>query len=62
MDLTEQIENEIKQLVGFSSSTPRRVEVTDSESRVLGVGFVAVDTMSVAFESMTLHVPELVGH
>ena len=62
MDLTEQIENEIKQLVGFSSSTPRRVEVADSENRVLGVGFVAVDTMSVAFESMTLHVPELVGH
>ncbi|MDA0591485.1 MAG: hypothetical protein O2820_26085 [Planctomycetota bacterium] len=62
MDLTEQIENEIKQLAGFSSSTPRRVEVTDSDHRVLGIGFVAVDTMSVAFESMTLHVPELVGH
>jgi hypothetical protein len=62
MDLTEQIENEIKQLVGYSSSTPRRVEVTDSDSRVLGIGFVTVDTMSVAFESMTLHVPQLVGH
>lgn len=62
MDLTAQLENEIKQLAGFSSSTPRRVEVADSDGRILGVGFVAVDTMSCAFESMTLHVPKLVGH
>ena len=62
MDLTEQIENEIRQLSGFSSSTPRRVEVTDTDGRVLGVGFVTGDTMSCAFESMTLHVPQLVGH
>lgn len=62
MDLTDQLQNEIKQLIGFSSSAPRHVEVTDSDSRVLGIGFVAVDSMSVAFESLTLHVPELVGH
>lgn len=62
MDLTEQIENEIKQLIGFSSSTPRHIDVVDAEGRVLAVGFVAVDTMSCAFETMTLHVPQLVGH
>jgi hypothetical protein len=62
MDLTSQLANEIKQLVGFSSSTPRRVEVTDSAQRVLAVKFVAVDTMSCAFESLTLHVPELVAN
>ena len=62
MNLTSQLTNEIKQLVGFSSSTPRRVEVSDVALRVLGVDFVAVDTMSCAFESLTLHVPDLVGH
>lgn len=62
MDLSTQLSNELKQLIGFSSSSTRRVQVSDSRGLVLGVDFVAVDTMSCAFESLTLHVPELVGH
>ena len=62
MDLTTQLANEIKQLVGFSSSTPRRVEVVDDVLRRLSLEFVAVDSMSCAFESLTLHIPDLVGN
>ena len=61
MELAAQLENELKQLVGFSASAPRRVEITDAAGLVLGIGFVAVDRMSCAFESLTLHVPHLVG-
>lgn len=61
MDLTAQLDNELKQLVGFSASTPRRVELTCPTGLVLGVEFVAVDKMSCAFESLTLRVPALVG-
>lgn len=62
MDLTAQLSNEIKQLAGFSSSTPRRVEITDAAGLKLSIGFVAVDTMSSAFAALSLHVPKLVGH
>lgn len=62
MELTAQLENELKQLVGYSSSTPRRVELTDPAGHVLGIGFVAVDRMSCAFESLTLQVPALAGN
>lgn len=61
MNLTSQLKDELKQLVGFSSSTPRRVEITDNSQRVLAVNFVAVDTMSCAIDSLTLRVPTLVG-
>ena len=62
MNLTTQISNELKQLSGFSSSTPRHIEMTDSDGLVLGVAVVAVDALSCAFESLTLHVPSLVGN
>ena len=50
MNLTTQISNELKQLSGFSSSTPRHIEMTDSDGLVLGVAVVAVDALSCAFE------------
>ena len=62
MNLTTQLTEELKQLAGFSSSTPRRVEITDPDGLVLGVAVVAVDALSCAFESLTLHVPSLVGN
>jgi hypothetical protein len=62
MNLTTQLTDELKQLAGFSSSTPRRVEMTDPDGLVLGVNVVAVDALSCAFESLTLHVPKLVGN
>jgi len=62
MNLTTQLTNELKQLAGFSSSTPRRIEMADSDGLVLGIGVVAVDALSCAFESLTLHVPALVGN
>jgi len=61
MDLITRLTDELKQLTGFSSSTPRRVEVSDSDGLVLGIDFVAVDVLSCALESLTLHVPSLVG-
>ena len=62
MNLTTQLTDELKQLAGFSSSTPRRIEITDSDALVLGIDVVAVDALSCAFESLTLHVPTLVGN
>jgi len=62
MNLTTQLTEELKQLAGFSSSTPRRVEIADPDGLVLGVAVVAVDALSCAFESLTLHVPSLVGN
>lgn len=62
MNLTTQLTEELKQLAGFSSSTPRRVEISDPDGLVLGVAVVAVDALSCAFESLTLHVPSLVGN
>lgn len=62
MNLTTQLTDELKQLAGFSSSTPRRIEMTDPDGLVLGIGVVAVDALSCAFESLTLHVPSLVGN
>ena len=61
MDLTAQLENELKQLVGFSASAPRRVEMTSPAGLVLSVDFLAVDKMSCSLESLTLQVPALVG-
>lgn len=62
MNLTTQLTEELKQLAGFSSSTPRRIEITDPDGMVLGVAVVAVDALSCAFESLTLHVPSLIGN
>lgn len=62
MNLTTQLTEELKQLAGFSSSTPRRIEITNPDGLVLGVAVVAVDALSCAFESLTLHVPSLVGN
>lgn len=62
MNLTTQLTDELKQLTGFSSSTPRRVEMTDPDGLVLGIEFVAVDVLSCALESLTLRVPKLVGN
>lgn len=59
MNLTTQLTEELKQLAGFSSSNPRRIEITDPDGLVLGI---AVDALSCAFESLTLHVPSLVGN
>lgn len=62
MNLSTQLTDELKQLAGFSSSMPRRIEITDSEGLILGIAVVAVDALSCAFESLTLHVPSLVGN
>jgi hypothetical protein len=62
MNLTTQLTDELKQLAGFSSSNPRRIEMTDPDGLVLGIAVVAVDAFSCAFESLTLHVPSLVGN
>ena len=62
MKFITQLTEELKQLAGFSSSTPRRIEITDPDGLVLGVAVVAVDALSCAFESLTLHVPSLVGN
>lgn len=62
MNLTTQLTEELKQLAGFSSSTPRRIEITNPDGLVLGVAVVAVDALSCAFESLTLHIPSLVGN
>ncbi len=62
MNLTTQLTEELKQLAGFSSSNPRRIEITDPDGLVLGIAVVAVDALSCAFESLTLHVPSLVGN
>lgn len=59
MKFTTQLTEELKQLAGFSSSTPRRIEITDPDGLVLGISVVA---LSCAFESLTLHVPSLVGN
>lgn len=62
MNLITQLTDELKQLAGFSSSTPRRIDMTDPDGLVLGIAVVAVDAFSCAFESLTLHVPSLVGN
>ena len=62
MDLSTQLNQELKQLAGFSSSVPKNVQISDATGLTLNIAFVAVDTMSCAFESLSLQVPELVGH
>lgn len=62
MNLTTQLADELKQLAGFASSAPRRIEMADPDGLVLGISVVAVDALSCAFESLTLHVPTLVGN
>ena len=62
MDLTAQLSDELKQLVGFSSSVPKNVQISGGSGLVLNIAFVAVDRLSSAFESLSLHVPQLVGH
>lgn len=62
MELITKLTSELKQHAGFSSSTPRQIEMTDQDGLVLGVAIVAVDALSCAFESLRLHVPSLVGN
>jgi hypothetical protein len=62
MNLITQLKDELKQLTGFSSSIPRHIEMADSDGLILGMSIVAVDALSCAFESLTLHVPALVGN
>ena len=62
MNLNTQLTGELKRLAGFSSSTPQRIEISDSDVLTLSIGVVAVDALSCAFESLTLHVPALVGN
>lgn len=61
MDLILKINDELKQLVGYSSTTPRRIEVVDASGYRLALEIVAVDVLSCAFRELTLFVPNLVG-
>lgn len=61
MDLISQLNQELRQLAGFVSATPKRVELTDDDGTRLIIDFVAVDTLSCAFRELWLHVPKLVG-
>lgn len=61
MDLSSQLQHELRQLSGFVSPTPKRVDISDDDGVRLSIDFVAVDTLSCAFRELLLHVPKLVG-
>jgi len=61
MDLVSQLQHELRQLAGFVSTTPKRIDITATDGVRLTVEFVAVDTLSCAFRELWLHVPQLVG-
>ena len=61
MNLSTQLNHELRQLAGFVSTTPKRVDLTDDDDVRLSVDFVAVDTLSCAFRELLLHVPKLMG-
>lgn len=61
MDLISQLTHELRQLAGFSSVSPKRVEMLDDNNVRLSIDFVAVDTLSCAFRELTLQVPDLLG-
>ena len=62
MNFSDQLSDQLKQLVGFSSSVPKSVRIKDAAGLTLNISFVAIDSMSCAFESLALQVPQLVGH
>lgn len=61
MDLIFQLQHELRQLTGFVSATPKRIEIAAADGVRLTVEFVAVDSLSCAFRELWLHVPQLVG-
>lgn len=62
MDLSAHLSSELTRLAGFSGPPNHQVDVTDAAGLRLRIDFVAVDTLSSAFECLSLHVPKLVGH
>jgi hypothetical protein len=62
MDLTSHLSSELARLAGFTGPPNQQIDVTDADGLRLRIDFVAIDTLSSAFESLSLHVPKLVGH
>lgn len=62
MDLTSSLNHELTRLTGFAGPPVQTVDVTDAAGLRLRIDFTAIDSMSCAFESLSLHVPRLVGH
>ena len=61
MSLTDDLSNELQNLVGFSSTTPQTVSLSGPNQIAVAVDFTAVDTMSCSFRELRLSVPSLVG-
>ncbi|MBW3540159.1 MAG: hypothetical protein KY476_07810 [Planctomycetes bacterium] len=59
MDLTTRLADELKQLAGFHSATPRTVALGGPDGVDLAIDFTAVDRMSCAFRELRLRVPAL---
>jgi hypothetical protein len=61
MSLVPQLSQELTNLVGFNSSSPRTVVLPANNGVEMAIDFTVVDTLSCAFRELRLDVPRLAG-
>ncbi len=61
MGLTEDLNKELIQLIGYSSTSPKTVRLQGAEGIEIEIDFVAVDSMSCASQEIRINVPKLVN-
>ncbi len=61
MSLTQQLETELNQRVGFRSTSPDVVTLSAPDNIQVAIAFTAIDSMSCSFAEIRLDVPRLVG-
>ncbi len=61
MGLAENLNHELIQLIGYSSTSPRTVRLHGVDNVEIEIDLVAVDSMSCASEEIRIHVPKLVN-
>ncbi|MCH7689316.1 MAG: hypothetical protein IH899_22020 [Planctomycetes bacterium] len=61
MNLSQQLNNELVRLIGFSSTNPKTVRLNGPDSVEIAVDLTAVDSMSCSSREIRLCVPALSG-
>jgi hypothetical protein len=59
MNLSAQLDQELKRLAGFASKTARTAALSAADGVDLAIDFTAVDSMSCAFRELRVRVPAL---
>jgi len=60
VSFSQQLNKELLQLIGYSSTSPKTVVITGPNQVKCELDFVAVDSMSCATRELRLHVPALI--